>query len=66
MVGAYSLAMNNVVKKFFGSNKCGQVMVEYIIVTVMLISAVAILSVFLYVFKEEGGRILDLAASEYP
>lgn len=41
-------------------------MVEYIIVTVMLISAVVILSVFLYVFKEEGGRILDLAASEYP
>jgi hypothetical protein len=59
--------MMKLVKKCFPSNnKSGQVMVEYIMITVMLISAVAILSVFLYVFKEEGGRILDLAASEYP
>lgn len=44
----------------------GQAMVEYMIIAGMLIAAVAILAVFLYTFKEHGGRVLDLAASEYP
>lgn len=41
-------------------------MVEYIIVAGMLIATVAILAVFLYTFKEYGGRVLDLVSSEYP
>ena len=41
-------------------------MIEYVIITGMLIAMVTILSVFLYVFKEYGGRTLDLVASEYP
>jgi len=44
----------------------GQAMVEYLITAGMLIVAVAILAVFLYTFKEHGGRVLDLVASEYP
>ncbi len=41
-------------------------MIEYLIMAAMLIAAVAILAVFLYTFKEQSGRVLDLAASEYP
>ncbi len=41
-------------------------MIEYLVVTAMLLSIVAILAVFLYTFKEHSGRVLDLAASEYP
>ena len=50
----------------FNSNSYGQAMVEYVITTCVLIAMVAIMAVFLYTFKENGGRILDLAASEYP
>jgi len=41
-------------------------MIEYVVTTGMLIAAVAIFAVFLYTFKEHGGRVLDLVASEYP
>ena len=41
-------------------------MIEYLIVTVILLSMVAILAVLFYVFKQQSGRVLDLAASEYP
>jgi hypothetical protein len=41
-------------------------MIEYVIVAAMLVAATAILAVFLYSFREFGGRVLDLVASEYP
>jgi hypothetical protein len=41
-------------------------MVEYIVVAAMLLAAVAILAVFLYAFRLNGGRVLDLVAFEYP
>ncbi|MFO7871804.1 MAG: hypothetical protein R6V03_10290 [Kiritimatiellia bacterium] len=44
----------------------GQAMIEYVITAGMLIAAVAIMAVFLYTFRENSGRILDLVASEYP
>jgi hypothetical protein len=44
----------------------GQVMIEYLVIAGMLLATVAILAVLLYVFKEQSGRVLDLAASEYP
>jgi len=46
--------------------RSGQVMIEYVIVAAMLVGATAILAVFLYSFREFGGRVLDLVASEYP
>jgi hypothetical protein len=52
-------------KQGLGSKR-GQTFTEYAIVAGMLIAAVAILVVFLATFREYGGRILDLAASEYP
>jgi Flp pilus assembly pilin Flp len=44
----------------------GQAAVEYALTAGMLIIAITVLAVFLYAFKEHGGRVLDLAASEYP
>lgn len=44
----------------------GQVMLEYVIITGILIGAVAILSVFLHTFKKQSVRVLNLVVSEYP
>ena len=44
----------------------GQAMIEYTIVAAMLVLTASILAVCLYTFKEHGGRILNLMASEYP
>lgn len=44
----------------------GQVLSEYMVVFVMTLGVLATLAAFLYVFKEYGGRILDLVASEFP
>lgn len=41
-------------------------MIEYMILAVMLIVGASVLAIFLYAFRENAGRILDLAASEYP
>jgi uncharacterized protein (UPF0333 family) len=46
--------------------KRGQAMVEYMVVACMLVLAVSVLAVFLYAFRENSGRILDLMASDYP
>lgn len=44
----------------------GQTLVEYAVATGVLLAVVALAALFLYTFKEYGGRILDLVASEYP
>jgi hypothetical protein len=49
-----------------GGDRSGQTMIEYVIVASMLVLAASILAVFLYAFREYGGRVLDLVASEYP
>ena len=43
----------------------GQSSVEYLITAGMLMASVAILAVVLYTFRQYGGRVLDLVASEY-
>ena len=48
------------------TGRAGQTLVEYVIVAGVLMAAVAVLSVFLYTFREHSGRILDLVSSEYP
>ncbi len=53
-------------KEGYTLKKAGQVMIESVIIAGMLIASIAIFAVFLYTFKEYGGRILDLVASEYP
>jgi hypothetical protein len=41
-------------------------MVEYAIVAGILVAMVALLALFLYTFKEYGGRVIDLVAAENP
>jgi len=45
---------------------CGQAMVEYLVITGMLLASLAILTLFLETFREFGARILDMVASDYP
>ncbi len=47
-------------------NQSGQAMLEYLVVSAILLSALAILTFFLETFKEYGWRILDMVASDYP
>ena len=41
-------------------------MIEFVIVAAILVVMVSIMALLLYTFKEHGGRVLDLIASEYP
>lgn len=47
-------------------SKSGQVLVETVIVAASMLALVAIISLLIYAFKEHGGRVLDLLASDYP
>jgi hypothetical protein len=46
--------------------RAGQVLTEYLVMAGMLTATVLIAALFLYTFKEYGGRVLDLLSSEYP
>ena len=46
--------------------RSGQVMLEYAIVAGILVAVVAMLALFLYTFKEEGGRVMDLISADFP
>ena len=48
------------------ARRCGQAMVEYIVVACMFVLAISVLAVFLYAFRENSGRILFLMASDWP
>ncbi len=48
------------------SKKAGQAATEFVVVAGMVLAMVGITALFLYTFKEYGGRILNLLASEYP
>ena len=41
-------------------------MLEYVLVLAMTLGLIVTLGFFIYVFKEHGGRILDLVSSQYP
>lgn len=46
--------------------KEGQTMLEYTLVLSLTLGILISLGFFVYVFKEHGGRILDLVSSTYP
>ena len=46
--------------------RAGQAATEFVVVAGMVVAAVSITALLLYTFKEYGGRILNLLASEYP
>lgn len=47
-------------------DKKGQTMVEYMIITVMLVFSLSVMAVFLFTFREFGSRVLDLVAADFP
>ena len=49
-----------------GRRKSGQAMVEYVVLTGLTLGVLLMLAIFLFAFKEAGGRVLDLIAYEYP
>ena len=49
-----------------GRGKPGQAMIEYLVTAAMLVLCLSIFAVFLYTLKEQGGRVLNLVALDYP
>ena len=60
----YTVRMNRIL--LLRRLRRGQTLTEYAIMAGVLLGVVAAAGLFLYTFKEYGGRILDLVASEYP
>lgn len=46
--------------------RAGQAMIEYVITVAVVISFMSVMALFLYSYKQNSGRILELTASEYP
>lgn len=44
----------------------GQAMIEYVIVLVVVLTLTSLLTLLLYAIRQNGDRVLDLVASEYP
>lgn len=47
-------------------DRCGQAMVEYMLAVVVVIGLLVAMAYLLYALKQNGNRVLDLVASEYP
>lgn len=50
----------------FRSSKSGQAMLEFVMVLAMSLGVILTLGFFIYVFKEHGGRVLDIISAPYP
>jgi hypothetical protein len=46
--------------------RSGQAMIEYVVIAGMLLATVVIFSMFMYAFKQDSGRSMDIVAYEYP
>lgn len=47
-------------------HRAGQALVEYMIISAILLMMMTIMAVFLFAFREHAGRVLDLIAYGYP
>jgi hypothetical protein len=47
-------------------DRCGQAMVEYMLAVVVVLGLLVPMACLLYALKQNGNRVLDLVASEYP
>ena len=56
------------VGRHFGGlgSRRGQAMLEYLIATVVVLSMAGVLTLLLYAVRQNGDRVLNLVASEYP
>ena len=48
------------------SQKSGQTMIEYIVVTCLFLGLMVVMGVFVYALRQHSDRVLDLVASDYP
>jgi predicted RND superfamily exporter protein len=48
------------------NRKSGQATTEFVVTAGLLLVTVAMVALFLYTFREYGGRVLNLVAAEYP
>lgn len=46
--------------------RSGQAMTEFVVVAASLLLLLTMLALFLYTYREYGGRVLNLVASEFP
>lgn len=46
--------------------KRGQAMIEFVIVAGILTLTVVVFGLYLYTFREQGTRVLDLIGADYP
>ena len=60
-----SLALFPAFKPARGDRR-GQAMVEYMLAVVVVIGLLVAMAYLLYALKQNGNRVLDLVASEYP
>jgi hypothetical protein len=44
----------------------GQTMIEYVVVMVVVLTLTSLLTLMLYAVRQNGDRVLNLVASEYP
>ena len=58
--------MYNEIMKQNRISQSGQTLLEYTLVLSMTLGILVTLGFFIYVFKEHGGRVLDLVSSTYP
>ncbi len=49
-----------------GHVRRGQVMIEYVVALVMTVVLTGLMTLMLYAIRQNGDRVLDLVASEYP
>lgn len=59
----YNMGMDRILNS---QKKRGQTLLEFVMILAVTLGLVVSLGFFMYVFKEHGGRILDLVSSEYP
>jgi len=46
--------------------RSGQAMTEFVVVAASMLMLLVMLALFLYTYREYGGRVLNLVASEFP
>jgi len=46
--------------------RSGQAMTEFVVVAASMLLLLTMLALFLYTYREYGGRVLNLVASEFP
>ncbi|MCE9614528.1 MAG: hypothetical protein K8T26_09645 [Lentisphaerae bacterium] len=66
IVGAQAGRLAEAPPPAHAARRAGQVALEYLLVTAVMLAMVSILAVFLVATREHGARVLDLVAADAP